>query len=993
MRIIILALLIVCTIINYYCAVQNNGNKSLNVIPTCSKPGNDSDSNDNETGDVDNDKNNELGNANDNNEMNNENAESKNMQGENSNNQEQLNENVHANDDAMYEGTPSSDNPPQENVDANNNEQEYGPPQEEPVSENNVENVEVATDDSGNDNINNNDNFNNNDNYNDNDNFNEEPPSDDGNKNEDELTEGNQSDDKPMNEEEATINEMGKITNPFEDMLKGKVDDMDIGKMMNKDNLQSFLSSLTGNKDGSGKNPLSDMMNIFGVPQTGKEGAEGGVNKENQMKQINELKDKLETMLKGAGVNVDKIKDSIKNNDLLKNKQLLKEAISKLTLDPSMMNMLNNKDGANGKPFDINPDSMMKMFNALSNENGNLDDLKMKPTDGSFDSFNDGVDNNLVPSNPKGQNNNEEDDEEGGDDDDYDDKSFVVNSKYADNSFEDKFNTFDEKDDDVKYELFGENEEAEELNNNTTTASSKGDANNSVNTQEGEGKEESFSANEENINNNNNHNNKNYNNYNTSQQEEDDNSFNENDEPLISSSQFDNNKKNKMSVSTHNKKSKNLMDSLDLESTNYGSNSSSSMSNNYNSKNKNSKKNNKKKSSQKDYIRTDGKVSFDMATLQKTIKNFGGADNEIVQNILKKYVTIDNDDDNDADEDEDEDDDDDDDLDEDEFSVKDIKKLIEEGILDYEDLTENELRKLAKPDDNFYELSPYASDEKDLSLNETSGLTNEQLKNFLGQNGTYHMSYDSKSIDYAKQKKSEKKEDQQEDDDGFYDAYKQIKNSYDGIPNNFNHEAPQLIGNNYVFTSIYDTKENLIKFLKKNSEYDLYDDDDKEGGNFKSPLYDKYGGKLQKFKRQRAFNILKQWRAKEKKLKEKKKKEEMEENKEFDFSKNYNFSSKNDGGVTMFSKDQLEDMVKNFGGKPSAHVTDSFSRKENPFVPTNTKNNSNDDDDMDNGYVTFDGKNKVSENDDDEKGNNNDDENDNDDSNDEEELDEEEDDN
>lgn len=183
------------------------------------------------------------------------------------------------------------------------------------------------------------------------------------------------------------------------------------------------------------------------------------------------------------------------------------------------------------------------------------------------------------------------------------------------------------------------------------------------------------------------------------------------------------------------------------------------MSNNYNSKNKNSKKNNKKKSSQKDYIRTDGKVSFDMATLQKTIKNFGGADNEIVQNILKKYVTIDNDDDNDADEDEDEDDDDDDDLDEDEFSVKDIKKLIEEGILDYEDLTENELRKLAKPDDNFYELSPYASDEKDLSLNETSGLTNEQLKNFLGQNGTYHMSYDSKSIDYAKQKKSEKKED------------------------------------------------------------------------------------------------------------------------------------------------------------------------------------------------------------------------------------------
>ncbi|KOB89612.1 hypothetical protein PFDG_05162, partial [Plasmodium falciparum Dd2] len=102
------------------------------------------------------------------------------------------------------------------------------------------------------------------------------------------------------------------------------------------------------------------------------------------------------------------------------------------------MNMLNNKDGANGTPFDINADSMMKMFIARSNENGNPEDLKMKSTDTSFDSLNDGVDNNLAPSNLKGQNNNEEDDEEGGDDDDYDDKSFEVNSKYADNTFEDK---------------------------------------------------------------------------------------------------------------------------------------------------------------------------------------------------------------------------------------------------------------------------------------------------------------------------------------------------------------------------------------------------------------------------------------------------------------------------------------------------------------------------------------------------------------------------
>lgn len=232
------------------------------------------------------------------------------------------------------------------------------------------------------------------------------------------------------------------------------------------------------------------------------------------------------------------------------------------------------------------------------------------------------------------------------------------------------------------------------------------------------------------------------------------------------------------------------------------------------------------------------------------------------------------------------------------------------------------------------------------------------------------MSYDNKTLDYLKQKKSEKKEEDQEDEN-FYDAYKQIKSSYSGIPSNYYHQAPQLIGDKYVFTSVYDQKKDLIKFLKKTNGKSIYTHPDElENGNTANKTGSDQTGKssdikqLQKlsyYKRKNAYNILVEQRRIEKEEKEKMEKKAKTPNKlvNDDYIQHLNNGGLNKNTV-LFSKDELDKMV-NGKYSQSGNSNGDSANKNLDNITANIKNVNNEQNDNQSNSVVNDDENDENE--------------------------------
>ncbi|GAW82873.1 translocon component PTEX150 [Plasmodium gonderi] len=805
------------------------------------------------------------------------------------------------------------------------------------------------------------------------------------------------------------------MNNPLNNMFKGNGEGLNIENIMNSDLFQNFFNSLMGsnpNGDQQGasgnmfKDILNSMNNMQGATSSGNDNETKEANQKNQrgggrggggggeqnipitpdqLNKINDMKDKLENVLKNVGVDVEQLKENMQKENFLQNKDLFKDVLSNMSMNPSMLN--NMMGGNNGNMFNMDPSQMMDMFNKLNQGKMNMNDF------GIGHNMN-GSNNN--PLSPHGHNNDDMSDSKN--------KAFVMNSKNNNMKFADKFNSLndEEEQDHVTFQLLSMNNDEDGIDDGMNDVVGNSDntletTTNSINRNLSDGDsakddvDESRSGNMNTTSTNQNGHNKDVKNARINNDVVD-----QAEEELIASSSGSKEGANKM-AGNNLKIDDNNNAFLDMNNLKQNSSSNHDQTNignaqgvkNENNITKKSKGGKKKKGLKK---KKPGQIPFKIDALKQLVKDFSNTPNKkIMEEVIKKYVSLNHKSSSGAD-DEDEDDADfeneknskgkETELNMNEFSVKDIKKLISEGILTYEDLTEEELKKLAKPDDVFYELSPYSSDEKDLSLNETSGVSNEQLNAFLRKNGSYHMSYDSKAIDYLKQKKAEKKEEDQEDDN-MYDAYKQIKNSYEGIPSNYYHDAPQLIGNNYVFTSIYDKKKELIDFLKRsngvsdsnnesgnNGNSKDKDANTAQGGTYKSKFYDKYMKKLSEYRRREAFKILKKRRAKELKLK---KKQEMQSNNSTDidhsqFLKQNGFLNSNNGFIKTFSKEQLDNMVKQFNnnGDDLINTSDigSFSAQDNTFGENiaNGGVNSSAFNSNTPGYVSFDGKNIIGSN-------------------------------
>ncbi|EUD66496.1 hypothetical protein C922_03130 [Plasmodium inui San Antonio 1] len=713
------------------------------------------------------------------------------------------------------------------------------------------------------------------------------------------------------------------------EMFKGFGDGLNIENIMNSEMFHNFFNSLMGGNPhhgpGSGQeNLFKDMISAMNAQATGADGEAGDGNQglnisvtPEQLDKMNQVKDKLENFLRNVGLDVEQLKEQMQNENFMQNKDALKDLLANLPMNPAMMqNMMAGKDG---NMFNMDLNQMMDMFNQLSQGKMNMKDF------GMGDIMNSGGAGLMNPSLADDQD----------DESDNRRKVYLTNSSNNDRNFSDKLNTFEDSNGSSErmFDLYGMNDDGmgDSLGKNDTLDASRTNMNRNLSdgdsAQEDSDPSNVSGTSDSNV-------------TVTNKIDHDSGSTNEvesNEEELITSSGIKEDE-NKMEATNGYKNNNAFLDLNNLKkddnASNYGMNNTGDKSNggNPNEGNKNKVTNRriggkKKKTMKKMKKKNPGQIPFKMETLQKLVKEYTNTSNQkIMEEIIKKYVSLNNQStrSNSDEEDEEEDLEDENDAKEkssekeeelnmDEFSIKDIKQLISEGILTYADLTEEELGKLAKPDDMFYELSPYANEDKDLSLNETSGVANEQLNAFLKKNGSYHMSYDSKAIDYLKQKKAEKKEEEQEDDT-FYDAYKQIKNSYEGIPSNYYHDAPQLIGDNYVFTSVYDKKKELIDFLKRSNGVTGESDNSAESSTFKSKYYDKYMKKLSEYRRREAFKILKKRRAQEKKLK---KKQEMQNNtnNEVDYSeylKKNGFMNSSNGTVKTFSKDQLDNMVKHF---------------------------------------------------------------------------------
>ncbi|CAI7722786.1 translocon component PTEX150, putative [Plasmodium vivax] len=785
-----------------------------------------------------------------------------------------------------------------------------------------------------------------------------------------------------------------QMMKPLNDMFKGNGEGLNIENIMNSDMFQNFFNSLMGGNphDGAGGGQeilFKDMLNAMNAQGGGAPGApgaaatSGGANKDpnisvspEQLNKINQLKDKLENVLKNVGVDVEQLKENMQNENIMQNKDALRDLLANLPMNPGMMqNMMAGKDG---NMFNMDPNQMMNMFNQLSQGKMNMKDFGM----GDF-----------MPPPVHANDQDAEDDSRG--------KAFVTNSSNNDINFAHKLNAFEYSNgpSEGMFQLYGMNNDDGVIDDGMSDSVGKNSAldvsGGSINRNLSDGDSAKEDSDESNANATSNSNatvpNK------GGHEGGSANEVYSNEEELITSSGSKGDA-NKLAGTGGYKNNNAFLDlnnlKKDASAAKYGKDNSGDKSNGGNSNGGNNKVMNKRIGGKKKKTfkkkKNPGQIPFKMETLQKLVKEYTNTSNQkIMEKIIKKYVSMSNQSARGNSEEEDDEEEAEDEksakdknsekeaeLNMNEFSVKDIKKLISEGILTYEDLTEEELKKLAKPDDMFYELSPYANEEKDLSLNETSGVSNEQLNAFLRKNGSYHMSYDSKAIDYLKQKKAEKKEEEQEDDN-FYDAYKQIKNSYEGIPSNYYHDAPQLIGENYVFTSVYDKKKELIDFLKRsngatdssNSSAGKDKGNSAESGTYKSKYYDKYMKKLSEYRRREAFKILKKRRAQEKKMQ---KKQEMQNNSsnEVDYSeyfKKNGFINSSNGTVKTFSKDQLDNMVKQFNSDgddiPSssgagADLGDNYSGVSGggQFSPSGGSGNNP------SGYVTFDGQNIVGPN-------------------------------
>ncbi|GAB68351.1 translocon component PTEX150 [Plasmodium cynomolgi strain B] len=800
-----------------------------------------------------------------------------------------------------------------------------------------------------------------------------------------------------------------EMMKPLNEMFKGNGEGLNIENIMN--------SNPNGGANSGQENLFKDMISAMNAMGGGAPGAAGGANPMNannvpnisispeQMNQINELKDKLENVLKNAGVDVEQLKENMQNENIMQNKDAFKDLLANLPMNPAMMqNMMGGKDG---NMLNMDHNQMMDMLNQMGQGKMNMKDFGMKDI-GMKDI---GMTDFMNPSH--GNHQDTESASRG--------KAYVTNSSNNDINFADKLNAFEDSNGQPErmFNLYGMNDDDGVIDDGMSDSVGKNDtldvngANVNRNLSDGDSAKEDSDESQANstynnstsaVSNKNNH------------ESGSTNEVESNEEELITSS-GNKGDVNKLAANSGYNNNNPLLDlnnlKKDVNAAQYGkdnvgdrSNGGNTNGGNTNGGNTNEGNNNKVikkrvggKKKKKMRKKNPGQIPFKMETLQKLVKEYTNTSNQkIMEQIIKKYVSLNNQsnrDNNDEDDDEEDVEDEksakeknsekEEELNMNEFSVKDIKKLISEGILTYEDLTEEELKKLAKPDDMFYELSPYANEEKDLSLNETSGVSNEQLNAFLRKNGSYHMSYDSKAIDYLKQKKAEKKEEEQEDD-SFYDAYKQIKNSYEGIPSNYYHDAPQLIGDNYVFTSVYDKKKELIDFLKRShgitDESDSSSGKDKgnsaEGSTYKSKYYDKYMKKLSEYRRREAFKILKKRRAQEKKL-QKKKEMQNNTNNEVDYSeyfKKNGFINSSNGTVKTFSKDQLDNMVKHFnnggedffsssGAGADVGVNHSGISGGGQYMSSSGSSNPG-------GYVTFDGQNVVGSNDNEEEESNED---------------------
>ncbi|KJP88988.1 hypothetical protein AK88_01280 [Plasmodium fragile] len=776
-----------------------------------------------------------------------------------------------------------------------------------------------------------------------------------------------------------------EMMKPLNDMFGGNGEALNVDNIMNSEMFHDFYNSLMGGNPSDGanngqdnlfKDMISAINSQIAALTNGQNGANGTNNpvSPEQLNKINELKDKLENVLKKSGIDVEQLKKTMENENLMQNKDAVKDLMANLPMNPAMMqNMMGGKDG---NMLNMDPSQMTDMFNQLSGGKMNMKDLGlgglMTPP---------GVNDQDAQGNTKGG------------------TAYVTNSSSSDKNFADKLNAFDHGDgeDEGMFRLYGLNDEHGVTDDGANDSAKKDNAVDvsgtdvSSNVSDAEStKDDSEESNESNT--------ESIPAPPSDSSSEDSANTNEvefNKEELITSSGGSKGESNNKATTKGQNNNNTFLDMNNLKNgmsgSTYGQDNGGDKTNGGNKKpvtNK-PKRGKKKKMTKK---RNPGQIPVNMDTLQKLLKEYSNTPNQkVMEEIIKKYVSMNNENNTDDGNDDDAGDDDTEDeqngkgssSDEDaelsmnEFSVKDIKKLISEGILTYEDLTEEELQKLAKPDDMFYELSPYANEEKDLSLNETSGVSNEQLNAFLRKNGSYHMSYDSKAIDYLKQKKAEKKEEEQEDD-SFYDAYKQIKNSYEGIPSNYYHDAPQLVGENYVFTSVYDKKKELIDFLKRS--HGITDDNDSSNGSargkgnsihgatYKSKYYDKYMKKLSEYRRREAFKILKKRRAQEKKL-QKKQETQNNNNNEVDYSeyfKKSGFMNSSNGTVKTFSKDQLDNMVKQFNGDGGDVLSSSgsgagmggdYSGMNGGGQFSSSSGNSNPA-----GYVTFDGQNVVGSN-------------------------------
>ncbi|SCM10303.1 translocon component PTEX150, putative [Plasmodium chabaudi adami] len=720
-----------------------------------------------------------------------------------------------------------------------------------------------------------------------------------------------------LNNENADSNDSMQMENaPEQPSIELSFD-----KLANGDKIKSMLDSLVENdKNGNGNNGKDMykvmMSNIFNGINNGNDSTDSqndevndvtlNISQENR-EQLENLKKNIEKALKERGINIDDLSKKYMNGNTEG-----KDAFIQL-----LKNMSQDDDIAMNIPD--------------FTKNGNFPDLDLPNIFNLSDDEENNSDNDIIAENNESalnaKNENAQDNEDAGEGTSKDNKYTLLDESNsneninengqtsndgtpitnADNATDSDSSYVSESDSDINY-LTGS--DFSETDSSLTNSESESDAEKNA--------EKDAASNEK------------------PTQEVESSETDDSEEELIVSSSTNNKQKN-------NAPSLNKNELLKLDNAK-SSTSKTDANETHKKATKKTKKHKKKSGPSKTNLR---RYPFEQSKINEILEKFENSDfyKSILKDILDKYVTTDGNDNKDVKNNNEKNNNDNnneenDELNIKEFSVKDLKKLLEDDVLDYSDLTEEELTKLAGPDKAFYDLSPYANEDKEFSVNEGSTVENEQLTNFLNKYGQYHMSYDSKTLDYLKQKKSEKKEEDQ-DEDNFYDAYKQIQSSYSGIPSNYYHQAPQLIGDKYVFTSVYDQKKDLIKFLKRTNGKSIYvHPENMENGSGNSSEMKQFQ-KLSYYKRKNAYNILVEQRRIEKEEKEEKEKKAQESKKAIndDYIKHLSNGGLNKSTV-LFSKDDLDKMVNGLYSE-SGNSNGSSANINLDNMATNIKNSNN----------------------------------------------------